>query len=63
MAKDYETILKELQKEFKENDKIVEKEINSKDRETMSKEFVEFVNSNKCKIANKKAVRGGKNDK
>lgn len=49
----YETFVKEL----KENDKKVQKEINTKSREDMSKEFMNFAKTNKCK------VKGGKNGK
>lgn len=61
MAKDYDTILKQFNEELKENDKKVQVEIKSKSRTEMSKEFENFIKTNKCKIKDKKA--GGKNDK
>ena len=50
-------LFEEFQKELAENDKKVAAEINSKSREEMSKEFIEFIKANKCKI------KGGKNGK
>jgi len=61
MTKEFETILKNFQTELKQNDKKVQNEINTKTRDDMSKEFVDFVKANKCKIKGKKA--SGKNDK
>ena len=61
MTKNFDTIVKDFQKELKENDKKVQKEINTKSREEMNKDFVNFVKVNNCKIKGKKA--GGKNDK
>ena len=55
-AEEVKKIYKDLQKEFKQNDKLVTKEINSKDRVEMSKEFAEFIKTNKCKV-----MKGGKN--
>lgn len=65
MAKDYNSIFEQLKKEFAENDKKVEQEINTKDRIEISKEFESFVKNNNCKVKIEKAthVRGGKNDK
>ena len=48
-------IIKEFEKELKENDAKVKKELATKTREELSKEFVDFVKTNKCKI------KGGKN--
>lgn len=59
MAKTVEELLKDLKKELKENDKLVKKEINTKDRVEMSKEFAEFIEKNNCK----KVIGGGKNGK
>lgn len=61
MAKDINKILKDFQSELKENDKKVQKEINLKSREETSKDFVNFVKTNNCKIKGKKV--GGKNGK
>ena len=61
MTKEFDTILKEFQNELKVNDKKVQQEIKTKNREEMSKDFVNFVKENKCKIKGKKA--GDKNDK
>lgn len=63
MAKIYESILKEFQKELNVNDQKVQKEINTRNRVEMSKEFVEFVKNNNCKIMGNKQKRGSKNDK
>ena len=52
-----EEILKELQKEFEENDKKVQQEINTKTDKEKAKEFASFIKKNKCK------VMGGKNGK
>ena len=43
MTKTYDEIYKEFQKEMMENDKLVQKEINTKDRKELSKEFVEYI--------------------
>lgn len=61
MTKDYESILKQFQKELKINDKKVKKEINTKTRIEMSNDFTNFVKINNCKVKGKKV--GGKNDK
>ena len=61
MTKDFDKILKDFQNELKENDKKVQKEINTKNREELSKDFVTFVKTNNCKIKGKKV--GDKNGK
>ena len=61
MTKNFDTINKDFQKELKQNDKKVQNDINTQKREEMSKEFVNFVKTNNCKIKGKKT--GGKNDK
>ena len=63
MAKTSEEILKEFQKELMENDKLVQQEINTKDRDELNKEFVEFVKKNNCKIMKETKNKGGKNGK
>ena len=63
MAKSYDEILNEFKKELSKNDKLVQKEINSNDRDKMNSEFVEFINKNNCKIMNPTKKRGGKNGK
>jgi len=63
MARSYDEILNEFKKELEENDKLVNKEINKKNRQDMSKEFVEFVGKNNCKIASNSKNKGGKNGK
>ena len=60
MKKDIQTILNEYKKELKENDLKVQKEINTKSRTEMSKDFVKFVKKNNCKI---KDIKGDKNGK
>ena len=61
MIKDMNKILKEFQAELKVNDKKVQQEMKTKSKEEMSKDFVNFVNENNCKIKGQKA--GGKNGK
>ena len=61
MRKNFDTIIKDFEKELKQNDKKVQQEINTKNREEMSKDFVNFVKANNCKIKDKKV--GGKNGK
>ena len=51
-------LLEDFQKELSENDKKVKKEIYTKDRIEMSKEFAEFIKKNDCKV-----IKGGKNGK
>lgn len=63
MAKSFKSITEELKKEFEENDKKVQQEINLKSRVEMSNEFIDFVNKNNCKIKKDKLPRGGKNEK
>ena len=58
MARTIEELLNDFKKELEENDNKVAKEINSKDRVEMSKEFAEFIKKNKCKT-----IKGGKNGK
>ena len=58
MKKTQEQIWEEFQKELKENDKKVQKEINIKSDEKKAKEFAEFIKNNNCKI-----IKGGKNGK
>lgn len=48
-------VVKEFEKELKENDKKVKNELKHKTREELNSEFVNFVKTNKCKI------KGGKN--
>ena len=56
MKKTSEQIWEEFQKELKENDKKVEKEIYTKTDEEKAKEFAKFIKKNNCKI------KGGKNE-
>ena len=60
MNKDIQTILNEYKKELKENDLKVQKEINTKSRAEMSKDFVNFVKKNNCKIKDMKGDKNGK---
>ena len=55
MKKTPEQIWEEFQKELKENDKKVAKEIYTKTDEQKAKEFAMFIKKNNCK------VKGGKN--
>ena len=58
MKKTPEQIWEEFQKELKENDKKVKKEINKKSVEEKAEEFAKFIKDNNCKI-----MKGGKNGK
>lgn len=53
-----EQIWEEFQKELKENDKKIQKEINKKTDEEKAKEFAKFIKENNCKV-----MKGGKNGK
>lgn len=58
MNKTPEQIWEEFQKELKENDKKVKKEIYITTDEEKAKEFAKFIKDNNCKI-----MRGSKNGK
>ena len=57
MTKNAEQIYKELETEFKMNDKLVKKNSKGKSDIEKSKEFASFIKTNKCKTI------GGKNGK
>ncbi len=42
--------IEDFKKELEENDKKVEKELKTNDREKMSKEFISFIKKNNCKL-------------
>jgi len=56
MNKTPEKKWKEFQKELKENDEKVKKEINNKTDKEKAKEFAMFIKKNNCKVTG-----GGKN--
>jgi len=56
MNKTPEQIWEEFQKELKENDEKVKKEINNKTDKEKAKEFAMFIKKNNCKVTG-----GGKN--
>ena len=61
MSKSPKELLESFKQELEANDALVEKEIYTKDRIEMSKEFATFIMQNKCKTL--KRSKGGKNAK
>ena len=61
MSKSAKELLEEYKQELEKNDAIVEKELYTKDRTEMSKEFATFIMANNCKTLKRR--KGGKNGK